>query len=294
MPARAFGDVTLHMVERGAGPPVVLVHGFACGRRMWASQLRALAPRFRTIAYDQRGHGLSAAPDDPAAYSEAILADDLAALIRGLGLGPAHVVGLSLGGAVALQAAVRHPELLASLTVADGGSGSDDPAAAQRGALAWAERARTGGIEAHVAAMLATPFVETYLARGGRRARRHVELLVRRHPAHGLSHVLVEVLRTRVPFYERGPALGALALPTLVICGALDRACRGPSAFLAETIPGAELRLLPGIGHMSCLEAPRAFNDALLGFLNRVERQARPAGRGQPAGDGRVLEPMRV
>jgi pimeloyl-ACP methyl ester carboxylesterase len=287
MPALAGGEIMLGTVERGDGPPVVLVHGFACGWRMWRSQLRALAPRYRVVAYDQRGHGRSSAPDDTAAYGETILADDLAALIRGLGLAPAHVVGLSLGGAVALQAAVRHPGLLASLTVADGGSGSDDPAAARRSALAWAERARTGGIDAHVAAMLATPFVETYLAHGGRRARRHIELLVRQHPAHGLSHVLLGAVAARVPFYERGPALRALALPALVICGELDRACRGPSAFLAETVPGAELWLLPDVGHMTCLEAPRAFNDAVLDFLERAERQARPASR-------RELQPLRA
>jgi 3-oxoadipate enol-lactonase len=278
MPALSCGDVTLNYVERGAGPPVVLVHGFACGWRMWRSQLRALGARFRTIAYDQRGHGRSSAPDDAAAYGEAIMADDLAALIGGLGAAPAHVVGLSLGGAVALQAAVRHPALLASLTVADGGSGSDDPAAARRAAAAWVERARTGGIDAHVAAMLATPFVDTYLAHGGRRARCHIELLVRQHPAHGLSHVLLGS-SAREPFYARGPALAALAVPTLVICGELDRVCRGPSAFLADTVPGARLRLLPGVGHMSCLEAPRAFNDAVLDFIDGVERQARPVDR---------------
>ncbi|MFO1059671.1 MAG: alpha/beta fold hydrolase [Dongiaceae bacterium] len=279
MPALACGEVTLHHVERGAGRPVVLVHGFACGWRLWRSQLRAFAPSCRVVAYDQRGHGRSAAPDDPAAYSETILADDLAALIRGLGLAPAHVVGLSLGATVALQAATRHPALLASLTLADGGSGSDDPDAARRGAAAWVERARTGGIAAHAESMLASPFVEAYLARGGRRARRHVELLVRQHPAHGLSHVLLGAVAAREPVYRRGPALRALALPVLVLCGELDRACRRPASFLAETIPGAELRLLPGVGHMSCLEAPHAFNDAVLGFLERAERQARPAIR---------------
>jgi pimeloyl-ACP methyl ester carboxylesterase len=278
MPTLAAGDVTLYWTERGAGPPLVLVHGFACGWRMWRSQLRAFGTRYRTIAYDQRGHGRSAAPDDAARYSETIMADDLAALIRGLGAAPAHVVGLSLGGAVALQAAVRHPGLLASLTVADGGSGSDDPAAARRRAAEWVARARTGGIDAHVAAMLATPFVETYLAHGGRRARCHIELLVRQHPAHGLSHVLLGSA-ARQPFYDRGPALAALAVPTLVLCGELDRVCRGPADFLAKAIPGARLRLLPGVGHMSCLEAPRAFNDAVLDFIDGIERQARPGDR---------------
>jgi pimeloyl-ACP methyl ester carboxylesterase len=96
MAKAVLADVALGYVEAGAGPPLVLVHGVACGWRMWRSQIRALRPHYRTVAYDQRGHGESSAPDDAAAYSQAILADDLAGLIRHLGLAPAAVVGLSI------------------------------------------------------------------------------------------------------------------------------------------------------------------------------------------------------
>src|SRR5262249_58446532 len=99
---------------------------------MWRSQIRALRPGFHVVAYDQRGHGRSAAPDDPAAYSQILLAEDLAGLIRRLNLAPVRIIGLSLGGAVALELTIRHPELVAALVLADTGSGSDDPPGARR------------------------------------------------------------------------------------------------------------------------------------------------------------------
>src|SRR6266481_8618583 len=142
MPKAVLADVALNYIEAGAGSPVVLVHGMACGWRMWRSQIRALRPHYRTIAYDHRGHGESSAPDDEAAYSQVILADDLAGLIHHLGLAPASVIGLSLGGAVAIELAIRHPALVAALVLVDAGSGSDDPVAARRMCDDWAAETR--------------------------------------------------------------------------------------------------------------------------------------------------------
>ena len=276
MPSAVLADVALHSVEAGRGRPVVLVHGMACGWRMWRSQIRALSPHFHVVAYDQRGHGLSTAPDDEAAYSQAILADDLAGLIRELDLAPALIVGLSLGGAVAIELAIRHPGLAAALVIADAGSGSDDPEAARRLCDAWAAATRAEGIDRFAALMLASPFFAGYLAAGGRRARRQLELLVRRNPASGLAHLMAQVGGRRPPVYARAAELARLTQPTLVICGERDRACLKPSAFLAETIPGAELVVLPQLGHMTNLEAPRLFNAAILDFLTRTG--ATPAG----------------
>jgi 3-oxoadipate enol-lactonase len=279
MAKAVLADVALSYVEAGAGPPVVLVHGMACGWRMWRSQIRALRPHFRVVAYDQRGHGESSAPDDESAYSQAILADDLAGLIRRLGLAPARVVGLSLGGAVALELATRHPALVAALVLADTGSGSDDPDAARRLCDAWAAATRAHGIDRFAALMLASPFFDGYLARGGRRARCQLELLVRRHPAHGLVHVLTQAIGRRPPVYARRAELARFTQPTLVICGERDRVCRKPSDFLARTIPGAELVLLPGLGHMTNLEAPRLFNATILDFLSRAGAAPAPTAR---------------
>jgi len=267
MAQAVLGDVTLNYVEAGAGPPVLLVHGVACGWRMWRSQIRALRPAFRVVAYDQRGHGQSTAPEDPAAYSQIILADDLAGLIRRLSLAPVRIVGLSLGGAVALELTIRHPELVAALVLADTGSGSDDPAAARRLCESWATATRAEGIGRFASLMIASPFFDTYAAQGGRRARCHLELLVRQHTAHGLANVVTQVVARRPPVYDRAAELARFTQPTLVLCGERDRVCIRPSEFLAATIPGAELVFLPKLGHMTNLEAPCQFNATMLDFL---------------------------
>lgn len=261
--------ITLHCRAFGRGAPVVLVHGMACGWRSWRSQIRALAPSCRVIAYDQRGHGLSGAPDDPAAYSEEILADDLAALIRGLGLQRPAVVGLSLGGSVALALAARHPGLAGALVLAATGSGSDDVDAARQRTAEWAGIARRDGSAAYAERMLASPLLEGYVRRDGERARRHMRLLIGRHPAHGLAHVTEHVVGRRRSIYARRAVLQGMSVPTLVICGSRDGSCRRTSAFLADTIPDAEMAWLHGVGHMAPLEAPRRFNAVLRDFLAR-------------------------
>jgi 3-oxoadipate enol-lactonase len=283
VPFVELDDAKLHYAEAGDGPAVVLVHGLACGWRSWRSQMRALAPRYRVVAYDQRGHGLSSAPEDPAAYSEDILAEDLAGLIRGLGLAPVAAVGLSMGGGVALNLVERHPELVAALVLAATGSGSDDLDTGREIAQPWAGAARLGGTDAFARRMLASPLLKMYLRDGGERAHRHMRLLIERHPAQGLANIADGVLARRRTTYARRPGLGRIRVPTLVICGSRDGGCRKPSAFLADAIPNAEMVWLHDVGHMSCLEAPRRFNAALLAFLDRtIGNSNRPERNGRP------------
>src|SRR5260221_10747949 len=163
MPEAVLADVALTDVAAGAGPPVVLVHGLACGWRMWRSQIRALRPHYHVVAYDQRGHGRSAAPDDPAAYSQIILADDLAGLIRRLGLAPARIVGLSLGGGVAPELTIRHPGLVAALVLPDTRSGPHDPPAGRPRCEACAAGAPAAGLRRVPCPVPASPVFHTYL-----------------------------------------------------------------------------------------------------------------------------------
>jgi pimeloyl-ACP methyl ester carboxylesterase len=110
----------------GMGEPVVLIHGLACGKRMWFHQIRALRERFRVIAYDQRGHGLTDAPADPKHYSPSHLVRDLSGLLDALGIAPASIVGFSLGGGPALGLAASAPHRISRLVLADIGAGADN------------------------------------------------------------------------------------------------------------------------------------------------------------------------
>jgi pimeloyl-ACP methyl ester carboxylesterase len=128
MPLAELENIRLYYEEHGSGPALVLAHRYACGVRSWDPELRGLTDHHRVIVYDARGHGLSEAPREASAYSQQHMVDDLCALMDHLGLRTAAVGGLSMGGNVALNFAVAHPDRVSSLILADTGAGSDDPA----------------------------------------------------------------------------------------------------------------------------------------------------------------------
>ncbi len=148
MPIARVNGVGLYYEVRGSGPPLVLVHGFACGIRSWDPQVRALAARYRVITYDVRGHGISEAPRDPAAYSQPTSVEDLRALLAHLRIRRAAVGGLSMGGNIALNLALTHPAMVTTLIVADTGAGSDGTAEWHAAALEFAEVLERKGMEA--------------------------------------------------------------------------------------------------------------------------------------------------
>ncbi|MFB6152634.1 MAG: alpha/beta fold hydrolase [Halodesulfurarchaeum sp.] len=118
MPTTRTNDIDTYYVTRGAGPPIVFVHGMLMTTRMWDHQRDALSDRFRTIAYDVRGHGHTGASTQPQ-YSIEGFAADLDALLEALAIDRAVICGLSMGGAIAQAFAAAHPEKVAGLVLAD-------------------------------------------------------------------------------------------------------------------------------------------------------------------------------
>jgi pimeloyl-ACP methyl ester carboxylesterase len=123
---RRVGAIDLGVEVTGSGPALVLLHAFPLDRRMWAETVKALSPTHRVIALDARGFGESALGDDPPALEH--LADDVVGLLDLLGVPMAAVLGLSMGGYVALALAARHPARLASLILCDTRAGADSEA----------------------------------------------------------------------------------------------------------------------------------------------------------------------
>jgi len=156
----SVGDVELAVADTGRGHPLVLIHGLACGKRMWFEQTRALKERFRVIAYDQRGHGLSDAPSDPRQYSPAHLAGDLVAVLDALELERAAIVGFSLGGGPALALAATAPERVSRLVLADVGAGADDMWRSQWLSQRWTKLIDRGAIDDLVCDMLRSEFFQ--------------------------------------------------------------------------------------------------------------------------------------
>ena len=110
------GDIELAYRITGRGKPVILIHGLACGQRMWFHQRRKLSDRHTVVTYDQRGHGHSDAPDDATRYSGAQLARDLAGIVDALSFDKVAIVGFSMGGGPALALAAARPERITHLT----------------------------------------------------------------------------------------------------------------------------------------------------------------------------------
>ena len=253
---QAYGlDIAYERV--GEGPPLVFVHGAAGDSRMWQPQHAALADEFTVVAWDEPGAGRSS--DVPADFGLADYADCLAALIEALALGPVHLAGLSWGGTLVLELYRRHPGRVATLILADTYAG-------WKGSLPEEEvRARVAGARQ----MLAAPAEEFDPTLPG--------LFAGDPPADFVllleeiaAAVRPDTLRTQLSLMaeaDQRDLLPRIGVPTLLIWGELD--ARSPldvARQFEQAIPDTTLHVIPGVGHVSNLEAPERFNEAVREF----------------------------
>jgi 3-oxoadipate enol-lactonase len=259
--APAAGTALYYEVS-GAGPPVVLVHGFSLDHRMWDPQVGALSRRHTVVRYDLRGFGKSAA--GTVSYTHA---DDLDALFAHLKLERAALVGLSLGGGATINFAITRAEKVSALIVVDPSLGgfkwSPEFTASQASIRATAKQK---GMDAARAEWLGDPIFQPAFANAVTGAQ--LRSIVRDYSG---SHWTTPD-RGRPfspPAIER---LKEVRAPTLIIVGELDNAdFQRIASTLAQGIPGAQKVVLSGVGHMANLEDPARFNGVVLGFLAKAE-----------------------
>ena len=241
----------------GEGPPLVLVHGAAEDSRVWTPQLTALSDEFTVVAWDEPGAGRSS--DVPVDFALADYADCLAALIDALDLGPAHVAGLSWGGTVALELYRHHPRRVATLLLVDTYAG-------WKGSLPEPEvQARLEGVRRLLSAAhhKFDPTLPGLFA--GDPPPESVPLLEAM-----AADVRPESMRTALPVMagtDQRDLLPTITVPTLLLWGELD--ARSPLTVARQfenAIPTARLVVIPGAGHVSNLERPEQFNDAVRAF----------------------------
>ena len=246
----------------GSGPPIVLLHGYVGdGATTWRRQLDDLSDEFTVVAWDAPGAGGSA--DPPASFGLAGYADCLAGFVDRLGLDRPHVAGLSSGGALALEFYRRHSDVPATLILASayaGWAGSLPADVAEhrlRQAFALADLSPAEFVDALLPTMFSedTPaeLVDAFGASMGAF-----------HPAgfRAMATASAENVRDVLPH---------ITVPTLLVYG--DRDVRAPLTVaedLHAAIPGARLVVLPGTGHVVCIEAPDAFNAAVREFLRGI------------------------
>jgi pimeloyl-ACP methyl ester carboxylesterase len=244
--------VALYYEVHGAGPALLLSHGYGATSQMWRGQVEALSRNHTLIVWDLRGHGASDSPDDPGAYSEAATLADMAGLLDAAGAREAIVGGLSLGGYMSLAFHLAHPDRVRALMVIDTGPGYRNDGARQ----AWNARAeRTAErFESEGLGRLAAGGPET---RGSaHRSARGLALAARGMLAQRDARVI--------------DSLPAIAVPTLVVVGADDAPFLAASDYMAAKIPGARKVVIPGAGHAANIDQPAAFNAAVTEFLGEV------------------------
>ena len=244
--------------DNGQGAPLVLLHAFPVDARIWDPQRPALSSKRRVITPDFAGFGRARALATRTSIDTH--ADDIHALLDALEIPKATLIGLSMGGYVALAFARRHPERLSGLVLADTRAGADSPEVSA-GRLAMIAKVEAEGMAALMDGLLprllsaaATPEVKEH---------------VRRIALDQAPTGVIAAQRAMRDRPDQTQALGAIDVPTLVIVGEHD-AITPPAdtARMVEALRCATLEIVKGAGHLSNQEAPQAFNAALLAWLD--------------------------
>lgn len=249
----------------GSGMPVAFIHGFPHNRTLWAPQVSALVDRARCIAPDLRGFGESSR-NGPFTIDQ--FADDVALLLRCVGIERAVLVGLSMGGYIALAFWRRHRAMVRALVLADTRAGADgDDARAKRLALMELARARGSGA-------VADGQIVGMIGKSTRDKRPALIDEVHRMLASASVDGIVGALEAMLGRVDSTPTLGTITVPTLVIVGSEDVLTPVKEAeILHDAIRGSRLEVIDQAGHVSNMERPAAFNHVLSEFLAGLEYQ---------------------
>jgi len=241
----------------GDGPLVLFLHGIRGNRGNWSAQVEAFSKGFRAAAWDARGYGDSDDYDGPLQFDH--FSGDVMRVIEHFGVKKAHLVGLSMGGRIARNVALRFPERLQSLALVS----------------------TTPGFDA-----LSTEEVRRFVTERRTRTPENVRKLLGSRARAGAFEALWEsVSATRDESYrktleasvaqDRGAPIENIRVPTLVVAGDEDTVYPPELARdVARRIPGAELVMIKGAGHLVNLERPGRFNEVLMDFIERQERKS--------------------
>ncbi|MGH7842312.1 MAG: alpha/beta fold hydrolase [Candidatus Binataceae bacterium] len=265
-------QVRLYYEEAGRGAALIFVHEFAGDYRSYEAQMRHFARRYRCVAYNARGYPPSEVPDEPDGYSQARARDDLRALLDGLGIERAHIVGISMGGFATLHFGLNYPQRAISLVIGGCGYGAD-PARREQFQLeaeAAAQRFETLSL-AEAAASYALGPTRVQLQNKDPRGWEEFRRMLEEHSARGAALTLRGVQKRRPSLFDLIQPMQQLTVPTLVMAGDEDDPCLEASLLMKRTIPSAGLVILPRTGHALNLEEPGLFNSMVADFFHQVE-----------------------
>jgi 3-oxoadipate enol-lactonase len=256
MKAKVNGIETNYEIHGKEGAPwLTFSHSLACSLRMWDGQIEAFKDRFRILAYDTRGHGASEAPNGP--YTLDMLAEDLRQLLEQLRIKKTSFVGLSMGGMIGQTLALKNPELLDRVVLADTGHAQTPETIKQ-----WEERIQTA--ESKGMQPLVQGTIERWFTKDFRDKPivKKIAELIASTPVPGYVGCCQAIAKLSTT-----ARLKEIKRPVLAIAGEQDAAAPG-TRYIGENVPGAKLVVIPQAAHIANLEQPEAFNRALAEFLS--------------------------
>ena len=261
MPSVRTNGIKLHYTSQGHGPPLLLISGVGFGGWVWHQQVPAFSERFRVISFDNRGVGRSDKPDEP--YTVELFAADALGLLEALRIERTHLLGVSLGGMIALQLSLDHPRRVDHLLLCSTTFGGPKTILPQSEVLRF--MAQPGGTaEERFQRGLSLSFGPGF-------ARAHPQeadfirqkMSENRQPDYAYRRQIMAPLGFNVE-----ARLIDIRQPTLVLAGEADQVIPSENARrLAQKLPDAQLKIFPGAGHLCPIERPEAFNRAVLDFL---------------------------
>lgn len=281
MPYVQAEGARLYYEETGSGHPIVFVHEFGSDCREWETQVRFFSRNYRCVTYNARGYPPSDVPDDLALYGWEFAVADIAAVMRGLSLPRAHVVGLSMGGYAALQFGLRHPDMATAIVAAGAGTGSapSQREAWLRDAPAMARAFVDRGMDAMAEEMGHSP-TRIQLKRKDPRGWAETMDHLRAHSAQGMSSTMARYQAQRPSLHDFQDQFALMRIPVLLAVGDEDLPCLETNLMLKAAIPSAGLWVCPNTGHAINLEEPGAFNAQVQEFLSAAERGTWPVRAG--------------
>jgi 3-oxoadipate enol-lactonase len=262
MKARIAGTELAYAVS-GKGPAVVFVHAFPLGLFMWEAQAAALEATHTVVRFDDRGFGDTPAGDGLLTMER--IADDAAALMDHLGISQAVVAGCSMGGYATLAFARRHPDRLKGLVLQDTKAGADNDEG-RRNRAVLSDKVRKEGAAAVAEAFMPKLLGPTTQSEQPALVERVRDAILRTSP-----QGMIDALAGLAARADSTPSLREIRVPTLVVCGDEDTIIpMADSEGLHRGIGGSRFVVLPKAGHLSNLEQPAAYNEALIAFLGSL------------------------
>ena len=268
----ADDGVKLYYEETGQGTPILFVHEFMGEYRSWEAQLRYFSRRYRCIAFNARGYPPSDVPEKAGDYGFERQRAGILAMLDGLNIDEAHIVGLSMGAFATFYFGMQWPERALSLTLAGIGSGSmpESRARFKQESEAAADQLLAEGWKKSAAVRGESP---TRVQLQNKNPRGFAEFLdlVKRHSDKGSALTLKGYQALRPSLGDFEAQMAKCRVPTLIISGDEDEPCLDASLMLKRRMPSAGLVLMPQTGHACNLEEPELFNMLCEKFFHQVE-----------------------